>query len=99
MISRIEDDEVAYKEEFLEEQEEMKSHLVESLALQRTNSLSARFRRQRSQEIDAEKIKNEVGYGLITNEIIITQSLMSNGSKYCMNIGKISYCISNNFFC
>ena len=50
LISRIEADEVTYKEELLEEQEDMKRQLVESLALQRSNSLSSRFKKQRSKD-------------------------------------------------
>ena len=67
MISRIEDDEVAYKEELLEEQEEMKRDLVASLALQRSNSLSVRFRRQRSEEIIKQNRKNQVLLKYYTN--------------------------------
>jgi len=57
-VSRIEADEVAYKEEFMEEQEELKRELVQSLEMQRKNSLSARFRRRQrtlDQQEEADK--------------------------------------------
>ena len=60
MVSKIENDEVAYKEEFFEDQEELKRQMVESLSLQRSNSLSARFRRQRSKDIDAPNVIKDI---------------------------------------
>ncbi|ELU11296.1 hypothetical protein CAPTEDRAFT_226099 [Capitella teleta] len=57
IIHRIEDDELVYREELIEEQDEMKEQMILHLELQRKNSVSARFKKREKAQQEQEQME------------------------------------------
>lgn len=58
IINRIEDDELVYHEELIQEKEELKQEMINRLALQRKNSVSARFKKRQKAQVEQEELEN-----------------------------------------